>query len=247
MRVFAYISYKGTNYHGWQMQNNAMSVQQEITESLGLLLKDKSLSILGSGRTDAGVHAKNQVFHVDIPDDTDLEHLKFRLNSFLENDIVVNKIIKVNPNAHARFDAISRSYEYHLRCVRTPFRRDEFYYHKTSLDFNLMNEAASYLIGTHDFQSFSRVKTEVNNFVCDITRAEWVTHENGAVFHISANRFLRSMVRAIVGTLLRVGEGKITPKEIMNIIERKDRNEAGEAVPGKGLYLCKVEYPNINN
>jgi len=243
MRVFVYISYKGTNYHGWQMQNNAMSLQQEITESLQILVKNKGLSIVGSGRTDAGVHAKQQVFHVDLAEDTDIENLMYRLNGILDNDIIVNKIVEVDKNAHARFDASKRSYEYHLRSKRTPFGENEYYYHRNNLDFELMNKAASYLLGEHDFESFSKVKTDVSNFVCSITKAEWVVEGDVAVFHISANRFLRSMVRTIVGTLLEVGEGKMEASELNNIIERKDRTYAGRSVPAKGLYLCKVEYP----
>lgn len=247
MRIFVYISYKGTNYHGWQMQNNAFSVQQEITESLQILLKNKSLGIIASGRTDAGVHAVQQVFHVDIPDGTEIENLLFRLNGILEDDIVVNSIVPVPKKSHARFDATLRSYEYHLRFKRTPFRKDEYYFHRNPLDFDAMNKAATTLLGEHNFQSFSKVKTEVSNFVCVISRAEWVKNDAGAVFYISANRFLRGMVRAIVGTLLEVGEGKMPLGELKNIIEKKDRTAAGRAVPAKGLYLCKVEYPNINN
>lgn len=243
MRVFVYISYKGTNYHGWQMQNNAFSLQQEITESLQILLKNKSLSIIASGRTDAGVHAKQQVFHVDIPDNTEIENLLFRLNGILANDIIVNSIRSVPQKSHARFDAIKRSYEYHLKTKRTPFGENEYYYYRNSLDVEAMNKAATYLLGEHDFQSFSKVKTEVNNFICTITQAEWRTHDSGMIFYISANRFLRSMVRTIVGTLLEVGERKISSNELKIIIEKKDRSVAGRAVPAKGLYLCKVEYP----
>ncbi len=246
MRVFVYISYKGTNYHGWQMQNNAVSLQQEITESLQLLLKNKGLSINGSGRTDAGVHAKEQVFHVDVPDDTDIEDLQYRLNGILENDIVVNNIKEVSSKSHARFDAIKRSYEYHLRFTKTPFGENEYYYHRNPLDVEAMNVAASYLLGEHDFQSFSKVKTDVNNFVCTITEAKWVVKNKGIVFYISANRFLRSMVRTIVGTLLEVGEGKMDTATMKDIIEKKDRTFAGRSVPAKGLYLCKVEYPQTN-
>jgi len=244
LRIFVYISYKGTHYHGWQMQDNAISIQQVITESLQLLLKDKEISIIASGRTDAGVHAFEQVFHVNIPDETDLEYLTFRLNALMAKDIVVNKIVIVNKKAHARFDAKLRSYEYHLRSKRTPFRRDEYYFHRATLDYKKMNHAASYLLGVQDFQSLSKVQTEVNNFVCDISRAEWVENEFGAVFYISANRFLRGMVRTIVGTLLLVGEGKMLPEEVKEIIEKKDRRAAGSSVAAKGLYLCKVEYPN---
>lgn len=247
MRVFVYISYKGTNYHGWQMQNNAFSLQQEITESLQLLLKNKSLSIIASGRTDAGVHAKQQVFHVDIPDGTETENLMYRLNGILANDIVVNSIRPVPQKSHARFDASKRSYEYHLRFKKSPFGENEYYYHRNLLDVEAMNKGAQYLLGEHDFQSFSKVKTEVNNFICTITQSEWLKTSSGIIFHISANRFLRSMVRTIVGTLLEIGEGKLNPDEIKNIIEFKDRTKAGRAVPAKGLYLCKVEYPIVNN
>ncbi len=245
MRVFVYISYKGTNYHGWQMQNNALSLQQEITESLQILLKNKSLSIIASGRTDAGVHAKQQVFHVDVPDNTEVENLLFRLNGILANDIVVHSILPVPKKTHARFDATKRSYEYHLRTKKTPFGANEYYYHRNPLDVEAMNKAAGYLLGEHDFKSFSKVKTEVNNFICTITQAEWIASEAGMVFYISANRFLRSMVRTIVGTLLDVGEGKIEPMEVKKIIEKKDRTAAGRSVPAKGLYLCKVEYPQF--
>ncbi len=247
MRLFVYISYKGTNYHGWQFQNNATSVQQEITESLQTLLRNKSLSIIGSGRTDAGVHAKQQVFHVDIPDGTEIENFLFRLNGILQNDIIVNHIDIVPANAHARFDAIRRSYEYHLRLKKTPFGENEYYYHRNPLDFEAMNEASKYLLGEQDFKSFSRVKTEVNNFICTITKAEWQVEGTKAIFHISANRFLRSMVRSIVGTLLEVGEGKTNPEEVKKIIEKRDRRVAGRSVPPQGLYLCKVEYPPFNN
>lgn len=246
MRVFVYLSYKGTNYHGWQMQKDARSLQQEITESLQTLLKDTSLSIIGSGRTDAGVHAKQQVFHIDIPDSTETEDLLYRLNGILPNDIVVDRILTVPDESHARFDASKRSYEYHLRFKKSPFGENEYYYHRNPLDIEAMNEAAALLLGEQDFQSFSKVKTEVNNFICTVTQAEWIENESGIVFHISANRFLRSMVRSIVGTLLDIGEGKINPDEIKKILDKKDRTAAGRSVPAKGLYLCKVEYPIFN-
>lgn len=243
MRIFVYIAYKGTNYHGWQIQENVSTVQQVITEALRVLLKDKNLSIVGSGRTDTGVHAKQQVFHVDISAGTSIDKLMYKLNGILPNSIVVDKIEEVNGKAHARFDATSRSYEYYLRTRKSPFGKEENYYYPIPLNFEAMNEAASLLLGTHDFQSFSKVKTEVNNFVCTITQAEWELLEDKAIFHISANRFLRGMVRAIVGTLLKVGEGKIGPEELNAIIDKKSRSAAGRAVPAEGLYLCKVEYP----
>lgn len=245
MRVFVYIAYKGTNYHGWQMQINAISLQQVITESLHTLLRDKDLAIVASGRTDAGVHAKEQVFHVDLPDSLDIEELQYRLNGILPNDIVVNSIISVPDNAHARFDATKRSYEYHIRFAKTPFGENEYYYHRNTLDIDAMNKGASYLLGEYDFESFSKVKTDVNNFVCTISEAAWKMKHGSLIFHISANRFLRSMVRTIVGTLLDIGEGKIHVDEMKNIIEKKDRSAAGRSVPAKGLYLCKVEYPKF--
>ncbi len=244
MRLFVYISYKGTNYHGWQFQKNAASIQQKIEESFQLLLKNKALTIMGSGRTDAGVHAKQQVFHIDLPIAVDLEDLHYRLNGILPNDIVVNKILPVSDSNHARFDATKRSYEYDLKSFRIPFGENEYYYHRNALDYIAMNKAANYLLGEQDFESFSKVKTEVNNFICTVTRAEWIENETGAIFYISANRFLRSMVRTIVGTLLEVGEGKINPEAIIEIIEKKDRKVAGRSVPAKGLYLCEVKYPS---
>lgn len=218
-------------------------MQQVITDALGVLLKDEDVSIVGSGRTDAGVHAKEQVFHVDVADGTQIGKLKYKLNGILPDSIVVDKIVEVASEAHARFDAISRSYEYHLLTHKSPFGKEENYYYPIRLDFEVMNKAASMLLGTYDFQSFSKVKTEVNNFVCTITKAEWEVLDDKAIFHISANRFLRGMVRAIVGTLLEVGEGKQAPEELKKIIEKKNRSEAGRSVPAEGLYLCRVEYP----
>lgn len=243
MRIFVYIAYKGTDYHGWQVQENAVTVQKVITDALSVLLKDKHVSIVGSGRTDTGVHAKEQVFHTDVPDSTKMDKLKYQLNGILPESIVVDKIHKVHAEAHARFDAVSRSYEYHLLIDKSPFGKDENYYFPIPLDFEAMNVAASKLLGKHDFQSFSKVKTEVNNFVCTIDRAEWEILNGKAIFHITANRFLRGMVRAIVGTLLQVGEGKMPPQEMIKIIEKRNRADAGRAVPAQGLYLCKVEYP----
>lgn len=243
MRIFVYIAYKGTHFHGWQIQENAVSLQKAITDALCLLLRDNTMSIVGSGRTDTGVHAKEQVFHTDVPDSTQLDKLKYQLNGILPESVVVGKIIQVHSEAHARFDATSRSYEYHLLTDKSPFGRDENYYYPIALNFEAMNKAASLLLGTHDFQSFSKVKTEVNNFICTIGRAEWQVLEGKAIFHISANRFLRGMVRAIVGTLLLVGEGKILSQEVTEIIDKRSRSEAGRAVPAQGLYLCRVEYP----
>ncbi|MEN8248582.1 MAG: tRNA pseudouridine(38-40) synthase TruA [Bacteroidota bacterium] len=242
MRYFFFISYKGTNYHGWQAQPNANTVQEEINIALKTIFQN-SIETLGSGRTDTGVHAKEQVFHADLPEEISPGTLIHKLNGVLPNDIVVNAIHKVKEEAHARFDAISRSYEYHIQFSKSPFKENEYHFLPSAPDFDLMNKACKFLTGTHDFTSFSKVKTEVNNFNCTITRAEWVKEGDGVTFHISANRFLRGMVRAIVGTLLNVGNNKISLEEFNKIIEAKDRTKAGQAVPARGLYLCEVRYP----
>lgn len=243
MRIFIAIAYKGTNYHGWQIQPNAHSVQQEVTQALHTILRNQQISIVGSGRTDAGVHAKMQVAHADVPNTTDIYDLMYRLNAVLPKDIVIIQVEKVDDKAHARFDATKRSYEYHLRNKRSPFCPNEYYYYPISLNYKAMNKAAESLHGQHDFTSFSKVKTEVNNFECTIFEAKWEPNSNGAVFYISANRFLRGMVRAIVGSLLLIGEGKQQPEFMTELINVKDRTKAGRAVPANGLYLSKVIYP----
>ena len=242
MKYFFSISYKGTKYHGWQIQPNANSIQAEINKAIQIVFQTK-IETIGSGRTDTGVHAKQQVFHADLPGETDTGMMIHKLNGVLPNDIVVNNIYKVKEDAHARFDAISRSYEYQIRFTRTPFHENEYHFYPSELNIPLMNKACELLIGTQDFTSFSKVKTDVNNFNCTITRAEWIMKEDTAIFHITANRFLRGMVRAIVGTMLEMGSNKISQDEFKDIINAKDRSRAGQSVPAKGLYLCEVRYP----
>ena len=242
MRYFFYISYKGTNYHGWQIQPNAITVQQEINKALGTLLQT-SIETVGSGRTDAGVHAIEQVFHCDFPDTISQATLIQKMNGLLPHDIVANNFMPVEENAHARFDAISRSYEYHIRFRRSPFMAKEYHFIANAPDSELINEACRTLLGEQDFTSFSKVKTEVNNFLCDIKRAEWQGDNEKAVFYVTANRFLRGMVRTLVGTLLNVGYGKTSLAEFKEIIAAKDRTAAGQSVPPQGLYLCDVRYP----
>jgi tRNA pseudouridine38-40 synthase len=242
LRFFVYIAYKGTNYHGWQEQPNANTVQAEINKALATIYQEK-VETVGSGRTDAGVHAKAQVFHCQLPLTNKVETLIQKLNGLLPNDIVVNKILPVVPDAHARFDAISRSYEYHIFFNRSAFQAHEYHYISKKPDFERMNKACQVIIGEHDFTSFSKVKTEVNNFVCHIELANWQFADEKAVFYVTANRFLRGMVRAMVGTLLDVGSGKISIEEFTNIIKAKDRTLAGQSVPPQGLYLCQVRYP----
>lgn len=217
-------------------------MQAEINSALATLLQ-ASIETVGSGRTDTGVHAKEQVFHCDIPGTVSEAALVQKMNGLLPNAIVVNKILPVDKEAHARFDAISRSYEYHIHFKRSPFKAKEYHFLPKTPDFEQMNQACRTLLGEQDFTSFSKVKTEVNNFYCDIKRAEWQFDAEKAIFYVTANRFLRGMVRTLVGTLLNVGYGKTSLEEFAEIIQAKDRTAAGQSVPSQGLYLCDVRYP----
>lgn len=249
MRYFFEVSYRGSRYHGWQAQKNATGVQEVLENALGLILQEM-ISITGSGRTDTGVHCRQQYFHADINKKFKREWLQQRVNSFLPEDIAIADIRDVKPDAHARFDAYSRSYEYVITRKKDPFLTEEAYFYGKGLDIPTMNHAASLLIGKHNFESFSKVRTDVSNFICDITEAEWHEEQDKLYFKISANRFLRGMVRAIVGTLLDIGKGKITVEGFKTIIENRDRRKAGSAAPPQGLFLTKVLYPEhifLNN
>jgi len=242
MRYFIELSYFGTDYRGWQIQRNAKSVQGVLNECLSLKLGQKT-ETTGSGRTDAGVHARQQFahFNTDIP--FELSELKYQLNCFLPSDISIQNISRVSEDAHARFDAEKRAYQYVITRDKDPFQQNLAYYFNPELDISLMNMAARELPGRTDFQSFSKVKTDVNHFECDISEAEWTKEGARLIFNISANRFLRGMVRAIVGTLLEVGQGRIDLSEFNNILDSKDRRMAGRSVPAHGLYLTRVKYP----
>jgi len=242
MKYFLDISYNGTNYHGWQIQSNAHTVQEELQECLSKVLRTP-IEIMGSGRTDTGVHAKQQVAHLELDHTLDSNEIVFKMNSILPVDISVNKVNIVKTEAHARFDATERSYQYFINRSKSPFTTGLSYYFNHQLDVELMNQAAKELIGEQDFESFSKVKTEVNNFICTINRAEWLLENDQLVFHVRANRFLRGMVRALVGTLLDVGQGKLTVDEFVNVIKAKNRKVAGRAVPAHGLFLTEVKYP----
>lgn len=242
MRYFFEIAYDGTQYHGWQRQKNAISVQEVVEEALTRITREE-VSVTGSGRTDTGVHCEQQFFHADFESSMNEGKLQFKLNSYLPSDISIQSIRSVHDEAHARFDALSRAYEYRIVKTKTPFLQGYSYYYTKSLDVKTMNEAAALLLGAHDFQAFSKVKTEVNNFICNITSAHWREEGNLLIFYIEANRFLRGMVRAIVGTLLQVGLGKLSLPEFRATIDSKDRKQAGAAAPPEGLFLIKVEYP----
>lgn len=243
MRYFVDFSYNGQAYHGWQRQPNAISVQEILEKAFTLLLRQE-IAVTGAGRTDAGVHARVMVAHFDMAGEADTEDLRYRLNRFLPGDIAVNKVYRVQDEAHARFDAVSRSYEYHLIREKSPFLRDLAYEYRAPLDIEAMNRAAAILMEYEDFECFSRSKTDVKTYFCKISRAEWeVTAAGKLVFHISADRFLRNMVRAVVGTLLEIGEGKLDEAGLRRIINSKNRSEAGASVPAHGLYLTEVIYP----
>lgn len=243
MRYFIELSYNGKNYHGWQMQPNASSVQETVNKSLSTLLR-KEINIVGAGRTDAGVHASQLFAHFDVDNPLDGEELRNRLNSFLPEDIAVTSIFLVNDDAHARFDAASRSYEYKIWLGRNPFLVDTTWQlYSQDLDVEKMNEAAKELLKYTDFKCFSKSKTDVKTYNCDVTNAIWRKDGNSLTFYITADRFLRNMVRAIVGTLVEVGQGKKTKEDFIKIIESKDRTKAGFSVPAQGLFLTKVVYP----
>ena len=240
-RYFFEVAYDGTNYAGWQSQKNARGIQAVIEDGLSRILR-RTVTIAGSGRTDTGVHCEQQFFHADIPlvSESDLQR---KLNSFLPKDIAIHDIRKVKQDAHARFAATERSYQYRICTRKDPFADKRALYYFQDLDFPTMNAATALLAGEHDFTCFSKVKTDVNSFVCKVKLVRWKKQDNYLYFDISANRFLRGMVRAVVGTLLEVGTGKVTLKEFKTIIASKDRKKAGANVAPHGLYLMKVKYP----
>lgn len=241
MRYLIQLAYKGTNYHGWQKQHNAHSVQSVLDEKISLLL-GQNIETLGCGRTDTGVHAKDFYAHFDAEGDVDCEGVVYRLNRMLPFDISVYELKPVAENFNARFDATYREYEYWITPKRDPFLVDEAWYQYGALNVKAMNQAAQLLIGKKDFECFSKVQTQVNNFICDVQFAEWKVTDNKLVFTIRANRFLRNMVRAIVGTLVDVGKGRIMPDDVKKIMAGKNRSDAGHSVPAHGLYLTKVAY-----
>ncbi len=244
MRYFIELSYNGASFHGWQIQPNAVSVQETVEKALSVLLRE-SVTIMGAGRTDTGVHAKYIAAHFDTDIDFDSINLVYKLNSFLPETIAIKNIFKVKPEAHARFDAISRAYEYRIVTQKNPFETHSAYYIKGKLDIDTMNIAAKQLLKYTNFKCFSKSKTDVKTYNCELFYAYWEQQEEVLVFKISANRFLRNMVRAIVGTLVEVGQGKLKLADIDRILASENRGEAGYSVPAKGLYLTEVTYPKI--
>jgi tRNA pseudouridine38-40 synthase len=235
------LSYAGTNYSGWQVQPNGISVQQVINEKMSLKLGEE-IEVTGAGRTDTGVHAEFFVAHFDSHVKVSDEFIS-EINSFLPSDIVFHNIQKVIPEAHARFSAISRTYQYRITRKKNPFLNDFSYYYHSQLDISEMNRAAAILKKVSDFTSFSKLHSSSKTNICKLTQAEWKEESDLLVFTISADRFLRNMVRAIVGTLMDVGKGKLSIKDFKDIIEHKNRSKASSSAQAKGLFLTHIEYP----
>ncbi|MBQ6548415.1 MAG: tRNA pseudouridine(38-40) synthase TruA [Prevotella sp.] len=242
MRYFITFSYDGTRYHGWQIQPNGDSVQERLEWALSTLLR-REVNVTGAGRTDAGVHARVMVAHFDFEEAIDCKQLCYKLNRLLPFDIAVQEVKQVSDDMHARFSATSRTYHYYIHTKKDPFRRAyscEIHY---PLDFALMNEAGKILTTYEDFGAFCKSHTDVKTTICHVTEARWVqTSETAWYFRITANRFLRNMVRAVVGTLIDVGRGKLSIEEFCKVIEGKRRTEAGESMPGNALFLEEVRY-----
>lgn len=245
-RYFIHLAYNGASYNGWQTQPGLPTVQQTLETALSTLLR-RSVAVVGCGRTDTGVHASDFYAHFDAdgPEGLPSADLVFKLNNILPPDIVVFDIYAVAPNAHARFDATARTYQYHVSNRKLPFRQGQYcriYYRP---DIDKMNEAARVLMEYDDFTSFAKLHTQVKTNICHLTRADWAEEEGGWVFTIRSNRFLRNMVRSVTGTLLDVGRGKLTIDGLRQIIEQKNRCAAGVSMPACGLFLTKVEYPYL--
>ncbi|MFD2873417.1 tRNA pseudouridine(38-40) synthase TruA [Mucilaginibacter ximonensis] len=241
-RYFIDLSYDGTNYHGWQVQPNAITVQEVLDKALTTILR-MPIETVGCGRTDTGVHAKEFFAHYESEQTIPSANLIRGLNAVLPHDIAIKNIFEVDDEIHARFSATLRSYQYHIHFNKDPFKHGYSWLLRDMPDLELMNQAAQIIMEYTDFSCFSKSNTQVKTNNCKISRAEWVNVEDGVVFHISADRFLRNMVRAIVGTLLMVGRKEISPEDVRNIINSKDRSNAGTSVPACGLYLTEVKYP----
>lgn len=243
MRYFIELSYNGKEYHGWQNQPNAISVQEVLEKALSTLLRE-TIEVVGAGRTDAGVHAKQMFAHLDTNVDFSAKDLIYKLNSFLPKDIAIHAVFEVPDDAHTRFDALSRSYIYKISLTKNVFDYNYSYNFRLPLDVIAMNKSCKVLFEYENFKCFSRSNTDVKTYNCDIMKAEWVKEDDMLIFSITANRFLRNMVRAIVGTMIEVGSGKISIEQFHEIIKLKDRTKAGASVPGHALYLENIEYPN---
>lgn len=241
-RYFINLSFDGKRYHGWQIQPNSMSVQEELQKALGLILRTH-VDVVGAGRTDAGVHARTMVAHFDSDDAIESSQLAYRLNRVLPFDISANEIYPVDNSLHARFSARQRTYRYFVHTKRDPFCRNHSVELHYALDFAKMNETAIMLLGVKDFKAFCKSNHDAKTTVCDVRSAHWYQVDNCHwYFEISADRFLRNMVRAVVGTLVEVGRGRMSVEKFQEVLSRGTRCDAGESMPAHGLFLWKVEY-----
>lgn len=246
-RYFLELAFNGTAYKGWQFQPAAPSVQAELERALRFALHLEKVNVVGCGRTDTGVHASRYYAHFDVPDDRELgERFAYSLNSLLPGDIAVYRTIPVADDAHARFSATERGYAYRIHREKDPFLQERSHPLRPTLDVEAMNAACQVLIGRQDFSSFCKAGSDVKTMICDVRQAEWTTRPNGYLFRIKADRFLRNMVRAIVGTSLRIGKGLNTPEHMGSVLAARDRQAAGRAASACGLYLEHVVYPFID-
>jgi len=241
-RYFLEVSYKGTGYSGFQKQENANTIQSEVEKAFSILHQDK-IVLTGSSRTDAGVHALQNFFHFDYDRPVHSQFV-YKINALLPDDIVVVDIREVTDDAHCRFDAASRTYRYRVYQVKDAFVKDSAYYFPYKIDMEKLREAAGLILQYDDFTSFSKRNTQVKSFICNIEQSEWRQEENLLVYQVKANRFLRGMVRGLTGTMLKAGRDKISMEDLKQIIEGRDCSKADFAVPAKGLFLVKVEYPD---
>lgn len=237
------LSYNGSSYFGWQRQPKQISVQEDIESALSRLNSNQKIQVVGCGRTDTGVHAHHYVMHADLPDEVNPNQYIFKLNRMLPDGIAIHEMQVVSDEFHARFGATKRTYRYFIHQKKDPFINDVSWLFPQNIDLEAMNKAAQYLLGKKDFTSFSKLHTDVKTNICEVTHALWYRMDDSKIyFEISADRFLRNMVRATVGTLIDVGLNKIEPEEILSILEKKDRGEASTSVPPQGLFLWKIEY-----
>jgi tRNA pseudouridine38-40 synthase len=241
-RYFFEISYNGTPYYGWQQQVGQVSIQEVLQKELKKIFQQQEIEIVGCGRTDKGVHAKQFFFHVDFTYEIETENLAYKLNKMLPGSISVARIFSVKSDLHARFSAKKRTYRYFIHHQKDPFLSEFSTYFQQKVDLSIMNEACRHLLGKQDFSSFAKIHTDVKTHICTVYHAQWIEQENQLIFEISADRFLRNMVRAIVGTMLDIGTKKIVPDNLPVIIDEKNRSAASKSVSPNGLFLWKVEY-----
>tara|TARA_B100000780_G_scaffold164310_1_gene114852 strand:- start:171 stop:923 length:753 start_codon:yes stop_codon:yes gene_type:complete len=245
-RYFIHLAYDGGAFCGWQIQPNARSVQGDLEENLTKVLREP-IYVTGCGRTDTGVHASDFYAHFDVNHSVDGEQLAYKINKMMGGEVAVFSIFQVEDDLHARFSALDRTYHYFIQTTPNPFKRDFSWYFPYELDLEKMNQAAASLLEFDDFSSFCRSGSDVTNHLCDVRKAIFEPIDGGYRFEISANRFLRNMVRAVVGTLLEVGTGKISVDEFKQIVKQKDRKRAGASAKAHGLFLCKIKYPDSIN